>query len=391
MPANLPAEAKHKWNEASRARNPKEKLQLLQEFLSLVPKHKGTEKLRAQVKTKMSTLRKEVRARKRRKVGGRGPMFFVEKEDVPQVVVLGQTKVGRSSLLASITNARVEVSNYSYTTRTPIPGMFHFENLRIQLVEVPAIIEGAAEGKAWGQQALGLARNADGLILMVDLINDPIKQFCLLIRELEKARIFVKKPSARVQIERKHMGFGLRIFVVGQLVDGTLKDVEKLLRSYKVVNANVRIYGKATLDDVEESIFESVVFRPAIVVANKFDGKGAAENFKKLEKFVDGRFSLVPISCISGFGLERLGGELFKFLEIIRVYTKEPNIKDPSPTPFVLKRESTIADLAKQIHSDFYRRFSHARVWSKRFAFSPRKVGLSFVLEDEDVVEMHVR
>jgi len=107
--------------------------------------------------------------------------------------------------------------------------------------------------------------------------------------------------------------------------------------------------------------------------------------------FVDGRLDIIPVSCKTGFGLEKLGAELFKLLEIIRVYTKEPSRKEPSPAPFILKKASTVADLAKNIHSDFYKRFSYARVWSERLTFSPQKVGLSFVLDDKDVVEMHVK
>jgi hypothetical protein len=390
MPTNLPAEAKKKWNEASMARNPKQKLQLLEEFLSLVPKHKGTEKLRAQVKTKMATLRREIKEKKR-KVGARGPSFFIEKEGAAQIAIMGQTKVGRSSLLASITNAKVEISNYPFATLEPVPGMLPFEDIQFQMVETPALIKGAAEGKAWGQQALALARNADGLILMVDLSKDPCGQLSLVLKELENARILVKKPSARVEMERKHMGVGLRIFVIGKLVDCTLKDVELLLKSYKIYDAIVKIYGSATLDDVEDSIFESSVFRPAIIVANKLDVEGAKKRLSKLERFVNGRLNIIPASCKTGFGLKKLGAELFKSLEVIRIYTKEPSSKEPSPTPFILKKDSTVEELAKHIHSDFYRRFSYARVWSKRLSFSPQKVGLSFVLDDKDVVELHMR
>lgn len=125
MPTNLPAEAKHKWSEVSSAGTPQQKLQALQKFLSLVPKHKGTSRLCAQVKRQMATLRREIEERKQRRVGKGGPRFFIEKEGAAQIVVLGPTKVGRSSLLASITNARVEVSSYPFTTREPSLGCFN--------------------------------------------------------------------------------------------------------------------------------------------------------------------------------------------------------------------------------------------------------------------------
>jgi ribosome-interacting GTPase 1 len=186
------------------------------------------------------------------------------------------------------------------------------------------------------------------------------------------------------------MGVGLRIFVIGRLVESTSKDVETLLRSYGIKNAIVKIYGNATLDDVEDSIFESVVYRPALVVANKLDVEGARKNLIKLKNFTKDHLFVVPVSCKTGDGLRELGSRLFRCLEIIRVYTKEPDNKEPSSTPFILKKNSTLADLAKAIHSDFFKSLSFARVWAKRLPYSPRKVGLSFVLEDKDIVEMHV-
>jgi ribosome-interacting GTPase 1 len=258
-------------------------------------------------------------------------------------------------------------------------------------VEAPAVVRGAGEGRGFGQQTLALARNADGLILMVDLTRNACGQLSLLLDELEAVRVLVRKPSGRVEIERRHMGVGLRTFVIGRLVDCTLKEVETLLKSYRIFNAVVKIYGNVTLDDVEDSIFESALFRPTIVLANKVDAEGTVESLRRLERFIDSRLRVIPVSCRTKFGLKNLGLELFKSLEMIRVYTKEPGSKEPSPAPFILRKDAAVADLAKQIHSDFYKRFSYARVWSKRLTFSPQKVGLSFVLGDRDVVEMHAK
>ena len=391
MPTNLPPNAKKKWKEVTNAQTPQEKLEKLQEFLSLVPRHKGTARLCVQVKRQIKTLQNEIAEKKRRKAGRSGPRFFLEKEGAAQIVILGPTKVGRSSLLTSITNAKTEVSDYPYTTREPVPGMFEYEDLQFQIVEAPALIEGAAEGESWGLQSLGMARNADGLILMVDLSQNPDKQLTLILSEMEKARILMQKPRARVEIERKHVGAGLRIIVVGRLINCNLRDVEALLKGYRILDGVVKIYGEATLDDVEDAIFESTVYRPAIIVANKTDTPEAMKNLKELERFVGDQVPIVPVSCKTMSGLEKLGADIFKALEIIRVYTKEPNERAPSPKPFFLKRGATVSDLAKLVHSDFIKRFSHARVWSKRLAFSPQKVGSTFILEDKDVVELHAK
>lgn len=391
MPTNLTAEAKRKWAEVSAAKNPRKKLQLLQEFLSLIPKHKGTAKLCVQVKKQIATLRREIEEKKRRKAGKGGPKFFIEKEGAAQIAVVGLTNVGKSSLLASVTNAKVEVSSNPYTTREAVPGMFAYEDIQFQIVEAPALMKGSADGKAWGLQTLAIARNADGLLLMVDLASEPVKQLSLILDEMEKARILVSKPKARVEIERKFMGAALRIILIGKLVDCTLKDVKELLKSYRITDAVVKIYGEVTLDEIEDAIFESTMYKPTIIVANKMDLEGSEANLKVLEAHVKGELPIIAVSCKTQQGLIRLGETLFKALNIIRVYTKEPNKKGFSKRPFILKKGTTVRDLAKSIHSDFSKNFSYAKVWSKRLVFSPQKVGLTFPLEDGDVVEIHVK
>jgi ribosome-interacting GTPase 1 len=391
MPTNLPPEAKDKWAEMEAARHPKEKLQKMQEFLSLVPHHKGTLKLRGQVKKKMAVLRREMEKRKAKRAGRGGPKFFIEKEGAAQVVLLGVTNVGKSCLLSVVTNANVEVSAATYTTREPVPAVMNFEDVQFQVVEAPAVMEGSADGRAWGLQSLALARNADGLILMVDLSCDAVAQLSLVLGELEKARVLVSKPRGRVDIDRRYMGAGLRIILVGRLVDCSMREVEVLLRSYRIGDAVVKISGEVTLDEVEDAIFESTTYRPAVVVANKLDVAGAEANLRRLERFVGGWFPLVAVSCEKRVGLERLGETLFRELGVIRVYTKEPGVREPSQRPFTLRRGATLADLARSIHSDFERDFVFARVWAERLVFSPQKVGLSFALEDGDVVEIHVR
>jgi hypothetical protein len=391
MPTNLPAEAKRKWAEVSATKNPKEKLQLMQEFLSLVPKHKGTAKLCAQVKKQMATLRREIEEKKQRKAGKGGPKFFIEKEGAAQIAIIGLTNVGKSSLLRAVTNAKVEVSPNPYTTREPIPGVLNYHDIQFQIVEAPALMEGSADGRAWGLQTLALARNAGGLILMVDLSQEPVGQLSLILSEMEKARISVNKPKARVEIEKKFMGAGLRIILIGNLTDCTIKDVEELLRSYKVTDAIVKIYGEATLDNVEDAIFESTVYKPTIIVANKIEAENAEKNLKQLGAYIGGKLPILPVSCKNGLNTERIGEILFKTLDIIRVYTKEPGEREFSKKPFTLKRGSTVYDLAKNIHSDFSKNFSFAKVWSKRLIFSPQKVGAGFILEDGDIVEIHMK
>jgi len=393
MPTNLPPEAMDKWEEVEAAHTPQEKLKKMQEFLSCVPQHKGTMKLRGTIKKKMAIIRADLDDKKRKGTGksSGGPKLFIEKEGAAQFALLGMTNVGKSSLLSALTNANVEVSATPYTTRQPAPSSMNYLDVQFQIVEAPAVMEGAADGRAWGPVTLGLARNADGVILMVDLSRDPVGQLKLVLGELEKSRVLVNKPSGRVDIDRRHAGAALRIILVGSLVDCSMRDVEDLLRSYKISAATVKISGDVTLDDVEDAIFESTIYKPAVVVANKLDLKGSAANLRVLERYVKGKLPIIAVSCLEKRGLELLGAALFSSLSVIRIYTKEPSMKVHSDHPFALRRGATVNDLAKNIHKEFVSNFLFAMVWAKRLPFSPKKVGLNFVLEDGDIVEIHTK
>ncbi len=393
MPTNLPPEAKDKWAEVEATNDPKLKLQKYQEFLAEVPQHKGTMKLRGTIKKKMATIRQDLEDKKRKGTGksSGGPKLTIEKEGAAQVALLGMTNVGKSSLLAAVTNAKVEVSPNPYTSRVPVPSIMNYLDIRFQIVEAPAMMEGSADGKAWGMATLGSARFADGLILMVDLSRNPIPQLELLLGELEKARVLVSRPKGRVDIDRKHAGVALRIILVGKLIGCSMREVEDLLRSFRINDGIVKIIGEVTLEDIEDAIFESTVYKPALVVANKLDLKGAEANLRRLEAHVSGKLPIIAISCEQKRGLDLLGDAMFKSLEIIRIYTKEPGDRQPSSNPFTLKRGATLQDLAKSIHGEFVKDFSYARVWAKRLAFSPQKAGLTFVLDDGDIVEIHTK
>jgi ribosome-interacting GTPase 1 len=229
---------------------------------------------------------------------------------------------------------------------------------------------------------------------MVDLSQKPAEQLSLIIRELEKARILIRKPKARIEIEKKHMGAKLKVILLGKLIDCSVKDVRQLLRSYGIRDATVKIHGRATLDDIEDSIFEGTTYRPAVVIANKADYPQAVEGIEQLKQQLAGEnenVKMLVVSCAAKKGLENLGSEIFEMLDIIRVYTKDANKRAASVRPFTIRKDSTVFDLAKRIHTDFYNQFSYAKIWSKRLRFSPQKVGGSFTLEDGDTIEIHTR
>ena len=293
--------------------------------------------------------------------------------------------------MSATTNSKVLVTPTPFSTHEPVPGIMNYMDVQFQIVEAPAIMEGAAEGRAGGQVALGLARNADGVILMVDLSHDPVGQLELVLTELEKSRVLVSKPSGRVDIDRRHAGTTLRVILIGKLVDCTVRDVEELLRGYKINDAIVRISGEVSLDEIENAIYENTIYKPAVIVANKLDLKGAQANLRALKQHVNGKLPVVPMSCERKVGLHELGKALFESLGIIRVYTKEPGMRTHSDHPFPLRKGDTVNELAKNIHKELLSNFTFAMVWAKRLPFSPKKVGINFVLDDGDIIEIHAR
>jgi len=389
LPANLTAEAQAKWQEAQAAKNPKEKLRALQEFLSAIPKHKGNERLRAQTKTKIATLKEEIATQRSKRGGGRS-VWSVEREGAAQVMMLGPTNAGRSSLLRSISNAQVTVASYDYTTQRPVPGMLQFEDAQFQLVELPAP-QLTRDGLYQLQpEAVDLIRSSDGLMLVVDLSAGALQQLRSIISALEEIRISTQGPLSKVDIVSERGSGEIRIATSGVQKSCTPAQIRELLHSYGIRNALVRIYGDASLDDVEDAILENVmIYKPTLVVANKMD---LLEARRASAEFVKGAPNSLPIvltSCLTGEGLRNLGEALFRSLGIIRVYTKEPNESKPSQFPFVVRAGTTVGELARSIHTDLADKYRYSRIWGPTSKFAGERVGPDHVLGDQDIVEIH--
>ncbi len=390
MPTNLPAEARAKWAKYLEARTTEEKLEALQEFLSAIPKHKGTENLVSWVRKKIAELRRELEAKKTRKSGG-GPSFFIRKEGAAQVVIIGMTQVGKSSLLSKLTNAKPKISTVPFTTKFPVPGMLPYEDIKFQLVEAPAFVEGMSKGAVWwGSRTLGLARNSDALMLVVDLSTDPLRQLRVLATELRNAGILLKKPEGSVEIERGRGVNGVRVIQYGEIVGATVDEVRRLLESYRIYNATVRIYGRVSLDDIERAIFERVVYKPSLIVLNKAD-LVAEERIRRVEDIVRKALPEVPVvvaSALTGEGLEKIAPTIFKVTGVIRVYTKEPNAKGPSPEPLIFKHSVTVEDVIREIRKEYLKYFKYAKIWGPSAKYPGERVGLTHQLKDGDVIEI---
>ena len=387
MVTNLPPQAKEKWNEVTLTRNPEERLRLMGEFLSIVPKHKGTDRMVSQVKKQMAALREEIDKKKRQQKPGNVPTYFVPKAGAAQIAIVGPTNVGRSSLLRAVTNAQIEVTPYPYGTKVPVPGMLPYKDIQFQLVEVPALVEGSSEGRADGFMKLSMARNADGIVLVVDVRDDPAGNFLMIAQELANSRILIAKPEGEVEIE-KRAGTQIQFLWEGELSSCSTKEVIALLGEYKIKSALVRVRGRATLDTVEDAIFGNAVYRPTLILANKADLKPDQRAMEQL------RMAAEPLEVVIASAEHtpdlalKLGEKLFRLLGITRVYTKEPG-KEPARTPMVFRGPVTIGELARLIHNDFYQNFKYARVWGPAAKFPNEKVGLDRWLTDGTVVQLY--
>jgi ribosome-interacting GTPase 1 len=391
MPANLPPEAKQKWNEVTMTKNPETRLQLMREFLSLVPKHKGTEKMCKQVKRQIAQLKDEIEKRKQqaKKTSGGGPRYYVPKAGAAQMAIIGPANAGRSSLLKAVTNSPVQVTTWPFGTTKPTPGMLTYEDIQFQLVEIPPIIMGSSEGKAEGFMNLASARNADGLILIVDMTDDPAGNFLMVKEELENSRILISPPQGSVEIQKRGSGRDIQFIWEGELVDCTEEDIIKLLAEYRIRSAIVRIIGRVSLDSVEDALFGNAVYRPTFVLANKIDLNNDPKMLDQVKQSAR-LIEVIPISIENTQKLDLLiGKKIFDLLNITRIYTREPG-KGIAKDPIVCKPGTTVGDLARIIHNDFYNNFKYARIWGPSAKFDNEKVGIERILLDGTIIQLYM-
>jgi len=267
--------------------------------------------------------------------------------------------------------------------------MLPYQDIQFQLVEIPPIVEGSSEGRSEGFMNLSQVRNSDGVIIMVDLTDDPAGNYLMIHEELDNSRILTTKPPGEVEIQKRGHGRDIQFIWEGELVDCTNEEVVALLNEYKIRSALVRIRGRVTLDVIEDAIFGNAVYRPTFVIANKSDIGGDPGTLEQLRQSAD-PLEVLVISAKNDNGLGSVIGEkLFKSLDITRVYTKEPG-REPAKEPIVVKGSITVGELARIIHNDFYKRFKYARIWGPSAKFPNEKVGLDRELSDNTIIQLYL-
>lgn len=329
MPANLPPQYFETERKLRTTKSPLEKISILEELLAIVPKHKGTEKLQALLKTKIAKLKSSTQTKPA--LARHGPTYRIEKRGAGQVILIGPPNAGKSMLLKSLTNANPEVGEYPYTTRIPSPYMMKYENIQIQLIDTPPITTDYME--SWLPELIKLA---DSVLFILD------------------------SASSYPEVT-----------------------LENLL--LKLKEKKIDLVGENTEIPAEKALF----LKRTLIVANKKDQKAAAQKIDLLKEFFGSQFEIVPVSASSGEGLEELRKRIFELLNIIRVYSKAPGKKIDYDEPFTLQKGSTVIDLAQVVHKDFVQNLRYARIWSKK-GFQGQKVNRDHILEDEDVIELHI-
>ncbi|MBR9683366.1 TGS domain-containing protein [Candidatus Woesearchaeota archaeon] len=372
MPTNVTAEYVNAERDYQKASTTIEKLKGLDVMLREVPKHKGTETLRMEIKTKISKLKEKLIKEKEQKK--KGHSLAIKKEGAAQVIFAGPPNTGKTSLLNFLSTSTYETAPYPHTTAKPNLGTLDYQSVKIQLIDLPPLIDDAAVKQA---PYFAIVRNAD----LVLLIIDELKQLPSLLKEFADSHIILNKPKPDIVIKREATG-GLT-FVGEKFIKANLDDVKKLLREHNIANATIEIFNKVRLEDFFEILNERLAYLPALVVLNKQDLGG-----KTTKK---GKFEIVPLSVTKKGNIERLKNKIWQKLNIIKIYTKEPGKKPSLKEPLTLKKGSSLRDMAQFIHKDFIKKFNYAKVWGTSAKHDGQTVGLEHQLKDNDTVEIHLK
>jgi uncharacterized protein len=355
----------------------------LQDEIKKTKINKATEGHVGRVKAKIAMLKQKQEARTAKKTGKSEHGYTVRKSGDGTVLLLGFPSAGKSTLLNKITGADSEVGAYAFTTLSVVPGMLNFKQAKIQILDVPGIVSGAASGRGRGKEVLTVIQNADLVLIVID-VNHP-EHYPAILREVWESRIRLNKTKPQVWITKKGQG-GIQI---GKTVPLDINDetIKSVLREFKIVNADVLIRSKIDIDDLVDCIEGNKKYIPSITCITKSDLANATA-LRKVKKKL--KADLV-ISAEQNLNIEQLKDIIFDKLDFMRVFMKEPRKEVDMLEPMIITRGSTIRDVCNKTHKDFSKKFRFARVTGPSAKFPGQRLMLKHTLKDGDILEIHLR
>jgi small GTP-binding protein len=352
--------------------NLSQEIKRLEEEIKRTPYNKATEHHIGRLKAKLAKLKEELEKQRQKK--SKGVVFSLKKEGDASVFLVGFPSVGKSTLLNALTGAKSEVADYDFTTLKPVPGMLDYKGAKIQIVDVPGLIEGASKGRGRGREVLSFIRNADLIVIVTDVFT--LHQIDVIKRELYESGIRLDCKPPEVILKKRDRG-GIKITSTVPLsIDE--KTIVEILKENKIHNAEITIREDLTIDRLIDAILGNRVYIPSITVVNKFD--------LYQPNLPDG---VIPISAEKSFNLDVLKEEIYRKLEFIRIYLKPPGGKADFEEPLIMRKGCTIADVCRKLHRGMVEDFRYAKVWGRSVKYQGQRVGLDHVLEDEDIVTIY--
>jgi small GTP-binding protein len=359
-----------------------EEIRELEEELQRTPYNKATSKHIGRLKAKIAKLRDEAVNRAMKSAGG-AEGYSVKKSGDATVVLVGFPSTGKSTLLNRLTGTKSEVAAYSFTTVSVVPGALEHRGARIQILDIPGLIAGAAMGKGRGKEVIGVVRNADLIVLLVDVFNQ--QHVDVLMKELYDAGVRINRPKPDITIKKTSHG-GVRVNSVGTL-ELEIDEIRSILSENKLMNADVLIRGGASQDDLIDAMLSNRVYIPAFIAVNKVD-LVEVETAHGIDEDLTARFDMRPvmISAQTGYHMEEVKDEMYDRLGFMRVFLKPQSGAADLEEPLIVRRGATVHDVCTRLHRDFAGRFRYARVWGGSVKHPGQRVGLPHRLRDGDLV-----